>query len=57
MRVLAESAKRKLDVLEGRNAIAAFSRPEPASLPETLQFFSAIRAIYLAQALKRAKVA
>lgn len=35
VRVLAESAKRKSDVLEERNAIAAFSRPEAANLPET----------------------
>ena len=57
VRVLAESAKRKFDVLEERNAIAAFSPPEAASLSETAQLFPAIRVIYLAQALKRAKFA
>ena len=39
VRSMAESAKRKSDALEERNAIAAFSRPEAKELLEKKQFF------------------
>lgn len=57
VRSMAESAKRKSDALEERNAIAAFSRPEAEGLPETSQFFAALRSNYLAQVLKKARLA
>lgn len=44
VRSMAESSKCKSDALEERNAIlAAFSRPEAEELPETTQFFEALR--------------
>lgn len=52
---MAESAKRKSDALEERNAIAVFSRKEAEGLPETEQYFSALRKIHLDKALKRAR--
>lgn len=54
---MAQSAKRKSDALEERNAIAIFSRPEAANLPESSMFFDALRQIHLANAIKRAKLA
>lgn len=56
-RSMAESAKRKSEALEERNAMAVFSRPEALSIPETDQFFAAIRKTYLSQALKNSRVA
>lgn len=56
VRSMAESAKRKSDALEERNAIAVFSLPEAAGLPETSQFFAAIRQMYLSQALKKVRM-
>lgn len=55
LRSMAESAKRKSDALEEQNAIAVFSRQDAASLPDSAQFFEALRRTYLAQALKRAR--
>lgn len=46
--LMADSTKIKSDTLEKRNAIAAFSRPEAAELPETSQFFSLLRNAHLA---------
>lgn len=57
VRSMADSAKRKSDALEERNAIAVFSRPDVADLDETKGFFKAMRATYLSQALKKARVA
>lgn len=57
VRSMAESAKRKSDALEERNAIAVFSRPEATSMPETAHFFAAVRQTYLSQALKKARMA
>lgn len=57
VRTLAESAKRKSDILEEKNAISVFSRPEAQGLPETDEFFDAIRRTYLAKAQKNAKLA
>lgn len=57
VRSMAESAKRKSDALEERNAIAVFSRPEATGNPETIQFFDAVRQSYLSQALKKARIA
>lgn len=57
LRSMAESAMRNSDALEERNAIALFSRPESESMPETEQFFVAIRQTHLSQALKKARVA
>lgn len=51
---MAGSAKRKPDALEERIAIAVFSRDDAASLPETVQFFAAIRQARLSQAIKKA---
>lgn len=56
VRSMAESPKRKSDALKEWNAIAAFSRPEAVSMPETAQFFAALLRNYLAQALRRARV-
>lgn len=53
---LADAAQRKSDVLEERNAIAVFSRPEMAGTPEAVSFFTAIGRIHLARAQKRAKL-
>ena len=54
---MAESAKRKAEVLEERNAIAVFSRSDAQGLPETVAFFEAIRKTYLARAEKKARLA
>lgn len=54
---MAESAKRKSDAIKERIEITAFSRPEASDLPQTSQFFAAIRRVYLDKALKRAKLA
>lgn len=57
VRSIAESAKRNSDAIEELNAITAFSRPEACNLPQTSQFFAALRRVHLAKALKRAKLA
>lgn len=56
MRIIAESARRKCDLLEDWNAFAVFYRPEAASLLETAQCFSLIHETTFLQALKRATV-
>lgn len=53
VRSLAESAKRKVELLNEKKAIAVFLRPDANVLPGTTEFYAAIRNKYLAQALKR----
>lgn len=53
---MADSAKRKSDGLENRNAIALVSRPEALRLQETNHLFATIRQTYLSQPFKKARV-
>lgn len=54
---MAKKAKWKSDALDKRNAIAVFSHAEAERMPETEEFFAAIRQTYLSQALKKDLVA
>lgn len=56
VRALADAAKRKSDMLEERNAIAIFSRPDMSGTPEAKEFFEEIGRVHLARAKKRARV-
>lgn len=52
---LTKAAKQKSDMIEERNGITVFTRPEITDRPKAKKFFEALARAHLARAVKRAR--